>query len=199
MPKYITDDEIPGYDYGNVDVDSPISLDELDKLKKAVMYTEEDDRYLKMAGEVLEDQIEDILDVWYGFVGSHSHLIYYFSGPNGEPDENYLNLVRKRFGQWILDLCYRQYDKDWLDYQYEIGLRHHRTKKNETDNVDSVPNIDYRYLSAFIYPITSTIKPFLEKKGHNQEEVNKMYNAWFKAIVLTVTLWSYPYVKENDF
>ncbi|WP_049891153.1 protoglobin domain-containing protein [Methanohalobium evestigatum] len=91
------------------------------------------------------------------------------------------------------------YYKDWLDYQYEIGLRHHRTKKNETDNVDSVPNINYKYLSAFIYPITSTIKPFLGKKGHNQEEVNKMYNAWFKAVVLTVTLWSYPYVMENDF
>ena len=125
-------------------------------------------------------------------------MIYYFSGPTGEPDEKYLELVRKRFEQWILDLCYRPYDQNCLDYQYEIGLRHHRTKKNQTDNVQSVPNIDYRYLTGFIYPITSTIKPFLEKNGHTQE-IDKMFNAWFKAVFISVTLWSYQYIKENDF
>jgi len=26
-----------------------------------------------------------------------------------------------------------QYDQAWLDYQYEIGLGHHRSKKNQTD------------------------------------------------------------------
>ncbi|AKB54806.1 protoglobin [Methanosarcina barkeri MS] len=80
-----------------------------------------------------------------------------------------------------------------------IGLRHHRTKKKRTDNVESVPNINYRYLVAFIYPITATIKPFLAKKGHTSEGVEKMYQAWFKAITLQVTLWSYPYVRQGDF
>jgi len=93
----------------------------------------------------------------------------------------------------------RNYDQAWLDYQYEIGLRHHRTKKNRTDNVESVPNINYRYLVAFIYPITATIKPFLARKGHASEEVEKMHQAWFKATALQVALWSYPYVKQGDF
>jgi protoglobin len=54
-------------------------------------------------------------------------------------------------------------------------------------------------LVAFICPITATIKPFLAKKGHVPDEVEKMYQAWFKSVVLHVTLWSYPYVKEGDF
>ncbi len=86
----------------------------------------------------------------------------------------------------------------WLDYQYEIGLRHHRVKKGKVDNVDTVPRIPLRYLVAFIYPITATIKPFLAKKGDSQETVEKMYNAWFKSIVLQIAIWSYPYVKERD-
>lgn len=90
-------------------------------------------------------------------------------------------------------------DQDWLNYQHEIGLRHHRTKKNKTDKVQSVPNISHRYIVAFIYPITATIKPFLAKKGNSPDEVEKMHQAWFKSVVLQVALWSYPYVKEGDF
>jgi hypothetical protein len=52
---------------------------------------------------------------------------------------------------------------------------------------------------AFIYPITATIKPFLAKKGHSAEDVDKMHQAWFKSVVLQVTLWSYPYVKNGDY
>ncbi|GBD11930.1 hypothetical protein HRbin23_01613 [bacterium HR23] len=191
---------IPGYTYGTASVPrSPVTLQDLENLKKALLFTAEDERYLRMAGQVLADQVEDILDLWYGFVGSHPHLVYYFTGPDGKPLADYLGAVRKRFGQWILDTCNRPYDQAWLNYQYEIGLRHHRTKKNQTDKVRSVPHIPLRYLIAFIYPITATIKPFLAKKGHSPEEVEKMHQAWFKAVVLQVALWSYPYAKEGDF
>ncbi len=94
--------------------------------------------------------------------------------------------------------CNRPYDQDWLNYQHEIGLRHHRNNKNQTDGVQSVPNISHRYMTAFIFPITATIKPFLTKKGHTPEEVDKMHQAWFKSVVLQVALWSYPYVKDGD-
>ncbi len=124
--------------------------------------------------------------------------MYYFSGPDGQPDPRYLQAVRARFGQWILDTCNRPHDQAYLDYAHEIGLRHHRTKKNQTDGVQSVPHIPLRYLIAFIYPISSTIKPFLARKGHSPEEVEKMHQAWFKAVVLQVALWSYPYAKEGD-
>jgi len=81
----------------------------------------------------------------------------------------------------------------------EIALRHYRTKKNQTDGVSSVPMIPLRYMIAFIYPITATIKDFLARKGHSAADVERMHQAWFKSIVLQATLWSYPYAKEGDF
>ncbi|MCS7039926.1 MAG: protoglobin domain-containing protein [Anaerolineae bacterium] len=190
---------IPGYTYGTDQVArSPLTVAEFEGLKQAVLFGPEDEKYLRLAGEVLADQIEDVLDLWYGFVGSHPHLVYYFTDGQGNANAEYLAAVRKRFGQWILDTCNRPYDQAWLDYQHEIGLRHHRTKKNQTDGVHSVPNVAHRYLVAFIYPITATIKSFLAKKGHSAEEVEKMHQAWFKSVTMQVALWSAPYVKDGD-
>ncbi|MCS6908304.1 MAG: protoglobin domain-containing protein [Anaerolineales bacterium] len=191
--------EISGYTYGTPAVArSPISSEEFEDLKKAVLFSKEDERYLRQAGEVLKDQVEEVLDLWYGFVGSHPHLVYYFTDGQGNALGDYLAAVRKRFGQWILDTCNRPYDQSWLDYQHEIGLRHHRTKKNQTDGVNAVEHVPLRYLIAFIYPITATIKPFLAKKGHSPEDVDKMYQAWFKSVVLQVALWSAPYANAGD-
>ena len=193
--------EIAGYEFGTRGVvASPLGLEDLDLLKQTVLFGEEDEQHLRMAGDVLEDQIEDVLDVWYGFVGGHPHLVRYFTDDEGQPDTEYLGRVRGRFGQWILDTCRRPYDQEWLDYQQEIALRHTRDKKNQTDGAYETPDhIGLRYMVAFIYPITATIKPFLAKKGHSAEDVDKMYQAWFKSVVLQVTLWSYPYVKNGDF
>jgi len=190
--------EIPGYEYGNVP-HSPVTLAELDLLKQTVLFGEEDERYLRMAGDVLADQVEDVLDLWYGFVASHPHLVAYFAGADGAPLADYLAAVRKRFGQWILDTCRRPYDQTWLDYQQEIGLRHHSAKKNRTDNVSAAPVVSARYLVAFIYPITATIRDFLARKGHAADEVEKMHQAWFKSVVLQTTLWLRPYVPEGDY
>jgi hypothetical protein len=124
--------------------------------------------------------------------------LHYFTH-NGQPDINYLTAVRARFAQWIHDLCNRPYDQLWLNYQHEIALRHHSTKKNKTDGVQSVPIIHYRYMVAFIFPITATIKSFLANKGHDTETVEAMHNAWFKAVTLTVILWTYPYINKDEF
>jgi hypothetical protein len=192
---------IPGYTYGQPDVArSPLTLAELQDLKKALLFQDEDRKYLAMAGEVLADQVEQILDLWYGFVGSQPHLVKYFLDAQGQPIAEYLAAVRKRFGQWILDTCRRPHDQAWLDYQYEIGLRHHRTKKNRTDGVAAATAIvPLRYLIAFIVPITVTIRDFLARKGHSPQEVDKMYHAWFKAVALQVALWALPYAKEGDY
>lgn len=115
---------IPGYTYGSTEAQSPITPEEFEKLKQAVLFGPEDEQALRTAGQVLADQIEDVLDVWYGFVASHPHLVYYFTDGKGNPDQAYLAAVRRRFGQWILDTCQRPYDRTWLDYQQEIGLRH---------------------------------------------------------------------------
>jgi hypothetical protein len=193
-------EELVGYTYGETKNRSPISLEDLKYLKEALMFTEEDKKYLRKAGTVLEDQLEEILKIWNEFVGAQENLIYYFTNlDDGTLNEKYLENESKRLIQWILDTCNRNYDQEWLDYQYEIGLRHHRTKKNQTDKVNSVPIVNYRYLVPFIYTTTAIVKPFLSKKGHTPEEVEQMYQAWFKAVTLQVTLWSYPYVKQGDY
>lgn len=192
-------EQINGYDYGKTTLaQSPVTLQDLSLLKKTLLWSDDDDRYLKMAGEVLGDQTNEILDIWYGYVGGNEHLVYYFT-KNGQPNMEYLTAVRKRFAQWIMDLCTKPYDQNWLNYQHEIALRHHSTKKNKTDGVDAVPIIHYRYMTAFIYPITATIKSFLGKKGHAQSDIEGMHNAWFKAVTLTVILWTYPYINKGEF
>lgn len=191
--------QIKGYDYGSASLaTSPISLQDLALLKKTLIWSDEDDRYLRMAGAVLADQADAVLDLWYGYVGGNEHLLHYFT-KGDQPNMDYLSAVRSRFGQWILDLCNRPFNQDWLNYQHEIALRHHSTKKNQTDGVEAVPIIHARYLVAFIYPITATIKGFLGKKGHSADDVDAMHNAWFKAVTLTTLLWCQPYFKKNEF
>ncbi|MGQ4555702.1 protoglobin domain-containing protein [Halobellus sp. GM3] len=196
----MTDRQIPGYKLGAESVpEPPITTEEFDRLKQSVLWSAEDEESLRAAGEILEPQIEDVLDVWYGFVGDHDFLVRYFGdAETGEPIDEYLDRVRDRFGQWIRDTCDPPYDESWLAYQFEIGRRHHREGKNRTDDVDAVPHIDLRYLIAFIYPITATVREFLENSDRSAAEIDKMYHAWFKSVVLQVTLWSYPYAPEGD-
>jgi hypothetical protein len=192
-------EHIKGYDYGKKHLaQSPVTMHDLALLKKTLLWSDDDDQYLMMAGEVLKDQTDSVLDLWYGYVGGNEHLLHYFTN-NGQPSMEYLTAVRARFGQWILDLCLRPYDQDWLNYQHEIALRHHSSKKNKTDQVRAVPIIHYRYMIAFIYPITATIKSFLGAKGHSQADIEAMHNAWFKAVTLTVILWTYPYINDGQF
>lgn len=193
--------QIPGYTYGQNQLPAaPVGLDEIGLLKDALIFGEEDVRYLRMSREVLEDQVEDVLDVWYGFVASAPQLVKYFENTEtGQPDGDYLGAVRKRFGQWILDTADGTYDQTWLDYQFEIGRRHHSVGKNQTDGAKSVPIIHFRYLAALHFPVTATLKPFLAKKGHSADDVEKMQDAWRKAVLLQVILWSYPYIAEGEF
>ncbi|GAA1034781.1 MULTISPECIES: protoglobin domain-containing protein [Amycolatopsis] len=188
---------IPGYTHDDSALPaSPVTAEDLEKLKATVLFGPDDEAALRTAGEVLNGQIEQVLDVWYGFVGSHPHLLAYFSTPSGEPITDYLDRVRSRFGQWIVDTCTRPYDERWLAYQQEIALRHTAEKKNKIDRADSVPHIPLRYLIAFVYPISATIRPFLTAGGHSDEQVEAMFQAWFKSVTLQVRLWSQPYAKS---
>ncbi|TFB97531.1 protoglobin domain-containing protein [Cryobacterium sp. HLT2-28] len=189
-------DTIPGYGYDTA-APSPVSPAELAELKQSLLFTDDDAAALLQAGDVLEGQVDAILDVWYGFVGSHPHLLRYFSTPDGDPLPDYLDRVRARFGQWILDTCRRPYDARWLAYADEIGRRHVRPHKNETDAAPSVPLVPLRHMIAFIYPITATIGPFLAGGGHSDAEVERMHQAWFKAVTLQLALWARPYAVDG--
>jgi hypothetical protein len=192
---------IPGYSYGTRAVArSPVTLADFELMQKSVLFGDEDIKYLRLSHNVVKDQVEAILDVWYGFVGSTPHLLASFTGKSdGKPLGDYLGAVRNRFGQWILDTARAEYDQTWLDYQHEIGLRHHRTKKNGTDGAPSTGIVPFRDLFLLVFPVTFTLKPFLAKKGHPAEDVEKMYAAWVKSCLLQMTLWSHPYVKDGDF
>lgn len=179
---------------------SPVSLADLEEMKRSVLFDDTDVTYLRRSHELVKDRVEAILDVWYGFVGANPHLLASFSSKaDGRPLADYLGGVRKRFGQWILDTSRAQHDQSWLDYQHEIGLRHHRLKKNRTDGAASTDLVPFRNLFALIFPITFTLKPFLAAPGQSAEDVDRMYAAWVKSCLLQVTLWSHPYVKDGDF
>lgn len=187
--------DVPGYAYGAPDLpDSPVTDEDLRLLLATLLWTAEDAAALRLAGEVLADRVEDVLDVWYGYVGANAHLAESFAGADGTPDPAYLARVRARFARWVRDLTTRDFDREWLAYQHEIGLRHHPAKKNRTDGVDSpAGHVPLRYLIAFVWPITATIRPFLAAGGHDAEQVDAMHTAWFKAVTLTVALWARPY------
>ncbi len=192
--------KIPGYTVGTHQVKTaPITLAELEELKGSLLMSDEDIKYLRMSHDVLEPHVEELVGVWYGFVGSTPHLLKYFSSEAGEPDMEYLGKVRARFEQWVLDTAAAEYNQDWLDYQFEIGRRHHRVGKNTTDDADAVDHIHFRHLSALTIPVTTTLKPFLERGGHSAEDVDKMHAAWVKSVLMQTILWSYPYVQDGDF
>jgi hypothetical protein len=192
---------IPGYTYGTADVArSPVTMAEFEEMKKSALFGDDDVAALRRSHGVLEDQVEAILDVWYGFIGGTPHLLAAFTDrSSGKPLEDYLGAIRKRFGQWILDTARAEYDQRWLDYQHEIALRHHRTKKNRTDGAPASDIVPFRHLFPVVFPVTYTLKPFLAKKGHSSDDVEKMHAAWVKSCLLQVTLWTRPYVKDGDY
>ncbi|MGA2414004.1 MAG: protoglobin domain-containing protein [Candidatus Sulfotelmatobacter sp.] len=189
-------EDVPGYSYGTHEVaKSPISLSELEDLKVSAGFTQEDERYLRLAGGVLADQTREIVAHWRSsIIAAIPHLARHSRTPEGNPIPEYLAKSNLRFQQWILDTCLRPYDQDWLNYQQEIALRHTRAKKNLTDGVRSTPYVPFRDVIAFVAVMNETIKPYLAAKGHSAEEVARMHLAWTKSIQLQLALWAGPYM-----
>lgn len=191
---------IPGHALGDPSLPrSPVTLDALRELSASLTLGEADIAALRRSLDLLAPCIEEILDVWYGFVGSQPHLLRHFSDAAGQPDARYLARVRARFGQWIVDTARARFDEDWLAWQDEIGRRHHSVGKNRTDGAASTPLVPLSHLVALVFPVTATLRPFLERGGHALAEVDAMHDAWRKAVLLTVILWSRPYVPAEGF
>lgn len=178
---------------------TPVTLADLEELKRSTLFGDDDVAALRRSGDILADQIEDVLDVWYDFVGSNPHLVSTFARTSdGQPDPDYLSAVRVRFGEWIRETAAAAYDETWLAKQLEIGRRHHRSGKNRTDGVDAADHVPLRHIIALVYPITTTIRPFLEKGGASREEVDRMQEAWRKSVLMQVALWAHPYCNPGD-
>lgn len=189
-------DEIHGYTYGTAAVaPSSISLEELQQLKVTVGFTLEDERLLRMAGEVLSDQTKQIVEHWRsGIIAGIPHLARHSRSPEGDPIPAYLAQSNLRFEQWILDTCLRPYDQDCLNYQQEIALRHTSLRKNQVDRVRSTAHVPFRDVLAFTAVLNDTIRPYLASKGNSQEEVEGMHRAWCRSLQLQLAVWARPYM-----
>ncbi len=191
---------IHGYTYGASEVArSPVSLREFEDLKRTVGFTADDEQLLKLAGEVLADQTEQIVTRWRsGIIANIPNLARHSRSSEGEPLPEYLAQSNLRFREWILDTCLRPYDQDWLNYQHEIALRHTSVKKNKTDGVCSTSYVPFRDIAGFVVVMNETIRPFLAAKGKPESVVNGMHRAWCKSLQLQVALWAQPYCSRPE-
>ena len=134
QPMKLVTEDIQGYTYGLAEVvASPVSLRELEDLKVSVGFTEEDRRYLPLAGKRLPTRPAQIVAHWRsGIIASIPNLARHSRTPEGRPYPEYLERSNLRFQQWILDTCLRPYDQDWLNYQHEIASRHTSTEEEQS-------------------------------------------------------------------
>ena len=189
--------EIPGYDFGSRGIaESPVSFEELQYLEQTLGWTAEDERVLRKHAAQFEAKSEKMVDSWRAVIAAQPHLAQWFFAPDGKPDEEYKARVKRRFVQWVVDAVTRPHDRDWLNYQEEIGLRHTPTKKNRTDGRDTPPLVPLRYLLAFI-PVVSDIREFFESEINEAAELEAVLQAWKKTVYLHVLLWARPYVTEG--
>jgi hypothetical protein len=193
-------ENIAGYLYGSPEVSvSTISVQDLANLKISAGFTEEDQRYLRLAGEVLEDQARQVVEHWRSrIIASIPNLARHSRSPEGNPLPNYLAASNLRFEKWILDTCLRPYDQDWINYQQQIALRHTTLKKNKVDGVQSTPYVPLRDIIAFLAVMNETIKPYLAAKGHSNEDVDGMHRAWCKSMQLQLAIWVRVYMGSDQ-
>ena len=188
-----------GYTYGDASVRiSLVTMEELERLRISVGFTEGDQRWLRLAGEVLADQVTAIVTRWRSeIIASIPHLARHSRSLEGDKLPGYLAQSNLRFEQWILDTCLREYDQEWLNYQHEIALRHTSAKKNRTDGVESTAFVPYRDIAAFTTVLVETMKPYLAAKGNSVAEVEAMHSAWAKSLQLQIALWAQVYMASS--
>jgi hypothetical protein len=196
QPIVVTPPE--GYDFDSPTLErSPVTLEELRHLELAAGWTAADAAILGRIGVLIRDDAEAIVDSWRSVIGKQPELARWFIGPDGEPDEQYKSRVKKRFVQWIHDVCFRPHDQSWLDYQDEIGKRHTPLKKNRTDAAATPAWVPLRYVIAFTSIVLTSIGSFAARRGVTGEELEHFQHAWAKAIRLEIALWSRPYTHEG--
>ncbi len=191
-------ERIHGYDYGTGRVAmSPLTMEDLERLKAAVSLTAADEQALREAAAVLADQADDMVTAWRATLGQQSWLTAYSGHPDGTPNPEYSAASKPRFDRWIIDACTRPLDQSWLNYQHEIGLRHTAAKKNQTDHADSLNQIPLRYLLAFTSVVITSARQYLASRGASADQVDRMHAAFTKSVMLHVTVWTRAYVDNG--
>lgn len=192
----MTTTALAGYDYGAPTTPrSPVSLAELDELKTLLRFGDDDVHRLGAIGDVLEPRLSEFMALlmeWTGPVAMTSVVT-----TDGTIDEAYAEAAHRRFAQGFVDTCRRTFDQTWLDYQHEVGLRHHWAKKNRTDGSHATPHIPYRWMLAFLEPTVETMAEFLRSLVP-PGELAALVSSWRKAMLLQVVLYSRAYVPGDD-
>jgi len=188
---------IPGYDYGSCrSAVSPVSETGQSELELTCGWTPADADMLARHADLFRAKAESMVDSWRAVIASQPHLAHWFVKPDGAPDDTYKASVKRRFIQWVVDVAQRPHDRDWLNYQDEIGLRHTPAKKNKTDSAHTPPVVPLRYLLGFV-PVVLPVRQFFEESIKDEDELQRLEGAWIKAVLLHVTLWSRPYAKDG--
>jgi len=196
-PDYPASPSIPGYDYGTPrSAVSSVSESDLLQLEQAAGWTARDADVLARHSDLFRAKAESMVDSWRAVIGSLPHLSHCFIGPDGRPGNEYKAMVKRRFVQWVIDVAVRSHDRDWLNYQQEIGFRHTPVKKNKTDKARTPPLVPFRFLLGFV-PVVLPIRTFFTDAIPDEAELKKLEDAWIKAVLLHVTLWSRAYVAED--
>jgi hypothetical protein len=197
QPDPTTPSSIPGYDYGTPRCAlSPVSESDLSQLEQTAGWTAADADVLARHADLFRAKAESMVDSWRAVIGSQSHLSHWFVKPDGVPDDDYKASIKRRFVQWVIDIALRPHDRDWLNYQHEIGLRHTPAKKNRTDGAHTPPLVPFRYLLGFI-PVVIPIRGVFTGAIQDEAELKRLEAAWTKAVLLHVTLWSRAYMAED--
>lgn len=187
--------EVPGYTFGSAAVGrSPVTPAQWRALLDSLHFSEEDDRAFRRAREILAAREDEAFAHWVGLFGDV--FVSTFARPDGTIDQSYRESVGKRARQWFRSLP-KAGTQEWLDYQHEIGLRHHRQKKNRTEDVTSVEHVPGRYLVAFIHHVAD-VRKFLGDAVSDGAEVDRMQSAWSKLMTAQIALWLHPYMPEGD-
>lgn len=167
-----------------VHINPDLQLRDLLLLKRMLLFTLDDERYLNMAGDLLADQTETILDHWYAHFKTHPYAGLGIG--TGEPEMASLEGLRLSFRQWLHTLCHPPARQDWLQ---QLHTRIPGPLPDQLlGDMPRLPAAFLRYLVLFIYPITHASRAFLA--GH--AESLQLEQAWFKAISLSTVLWLWP-------
>lgn len=193
----VTPTPIPGYDYGTPkSAVSPVSDSQLQELEQTAGWTAEDADTLRRHAHLFRAKAEYMVDSWRSVIGSQPHLFHWFAKPSGQVDDEYKARVKRRFVQWVIDVAVRSHDRNWLNYQHEIGLRHTPVKKNQTDDGCTPQVVPHRFLIGFV-PVVLPIRKFFAEEIEVDSELERLQGAWTKAVLLHVALWSRAYVVED--
>ena len=191
-------DHSSGYTYGTDAVPtSPLTLEDLRQIEAAAHVQPRDAELLSRAEPVLAPHAMEMVDTWRGILAQKTYLAAHSAHPDGQPNPEYAQASKPRFAQWIIDMCTRERDQAWLDYQYLIGARHMSAAKNAADGADSTPFVPLHYVLAFIAP-TVEVGHRLLAEGFEGEELSAVRDAWTRAVTVAVTVWAYAYREHPE-